>query len=91
MDPEGVVTIADQHTEDLAEDELLSGGPLRELFTLRAAKPGEVVVTFDLVRAWEGDPAETQVYAFTVQDDLQMVLNPYKSNFNAEPEWGSNS
>ena len=91
MEPEGVVTLVDQSTENLAEGQNVSGGPLRELFTVRAAKPGEVTLTFDLVREWEGEPAETQVYAFTVSDDLKMVLNPYKSNFDDEPEWGSNS
>lgn len=91
MEPEGVVTLVSQQTEDKAKDKEMTGGPLRELFTFRAVQPGEVVLTFDLARSWEGDPAETQVYAFSVSDDLKMVLNPYKSNFESEPEWGSNS
>lgn len=91
-DPEGVVAQVGQATEDLAEGEDVAGGPLQDRFTFRAQKPGEVVITFNLVRGWEeGEPAETQVYAFTVSDDLEMTLNPYKSSFENEPEWGSNS
>ena len=46
------------------------------------------MITFGLARSWEdAEPAETQVYAFTVTDDLEMVLNPYKSQFDNEPEW----
>ena len=87
MAPEGVVSLVGQETEDKAAGEAISGGPLREVYTLRAEKPGEVVVTFNLVRSWEGEPAETQIYAFTVTDDLKIVLNPYKSDFENEPEW----
>ena len=92
-EPEGVVSQVGQETVDRsATSEPVSGGPLQERFTFRAVKPGEVVLTFTLARSWEaGDPAETQVYAFTVTDDLKMVLNPYKSDFTNEPEWGSNS
>lgn len=90
-DPEGVVTLLGQATENLAEGENISGGPLCERFTFQAAKPGEVVLTFDLVRSWEGEPAETQVYAFTVSDDLKMSLNPYKSKCDSEPEWETSS
>lgn len=87
IEPEGVVELVDRATEDHAKDEAITGGPLSEVFTLRAQKPGEATVTFNLVRSWEGEPAETQVYAFTVSNDLKMVLNPYKSNFNNEPTW----
>lgn len=87
VEPEGMVAVIDQATEDHAKDEAMTGGPLSEIFTLRAEKPGEVTVTFNLVRSWEGEPAETQVYAFTVSNDLKMVLNPYKSNFDNEPIW----
>ena len=89
-DPDGIVSLVSQDTESLSQDKNVSGGPLQEHFTFSAAKPGEVVLTFDLVRPWEtgADPAETQIYAFTVTDDLQMILNPYKSDFNLEPTIG---
>ena len=87
MEPEGVVSIVSQETKNLAKDPAMTGGPLSEVFTVRAEKPGEVTLTFDLVRSWEGEPAETQVYSFTVSNDLKMVLNPYKSNFSNEPTW----
>ena len=86
-DPEGVVELTDQVTEDLSQQKDIAGGPLRENFTFKALKPGEVVLTFTLARSWEqGAPAETQTYAFTVSDDLKFVLNPYKSDFVNEPE-----
>ena len=91
MEPEGVLTQVSHDTVSEAKDSTMTGGPLSDKFTFRAAKPGEVVLTFKLARSWEGDPAETQVYAFTVSSDLKMVLNPYKSDFTNEPEWGSNS
>ena len=85
-DPEGIVTLADQKTESLSADKTASGGPLQERFTFTAKAPGEVVLTFKLARSWEsGEPAETQLYAFTVTEDLRMILNPYKSDFNNEP------
>lgn len=91
-DPEGIVSEVGHDTEDKAADKNITGGPLQERFTFRAMKQGEVVLTFKLARSWEtGDPAETQVYAFTVSNDLKMTLNPYKSDFMNEPEWGSNS
>ena len=92
VEPEGVVTQVDKSTENLAEGESVTGGGLRDLYTFRAQKPGEAVITFNLVRSWEdADPAETQKFAFTVGEDLGMTLNPYKSDFVNEPEWGSNS
>ena len=85
-DPEGVVELVSQDTGGASSDPTVSGGPLQDHFTFSAKAPGEVVITFDLVRNWEPDsPAETQVYAFTVTDDLQMILNPYKSDFANEP------
>ena len=83
MDPEGIVELVSQTTEEqYDEDNPIDGGPLQDVFTFRAIAPGEVTLTFDLVRPWEpDDPAETQVYAYTVTDDLEMILNPYKSNF----------
>ena len=88
-EPEGVVEQLGQETVSRTEEKNVSGGPLQERFSFQAVKPGEVVLTFALARSWEaGDPAETQVYAFTVSDDLKMVLNPYKSDFTNEPEWG---
>lgn len=88
-DPAGIVETVGQTTESKSSEKNISGGPLQERFTFRAVKPGEVVLTFKLARSWEsGDPAETQTYAFTVSDDLKMVLNPYKSDFTNEPEWG---
>lgn len=92
IEPEGLVTQIGQTTDNLAAGENISGGPLQDRFTFRAQAPGEVVITFDLVRGWEdGEPADTQVYAFTISDDLKMTLNPYKSSFENEPEWGGNS
>ncbi|MBQ9000387.1 MAG: protease inhibitor I42 family protein [Eggerthellaceae bacterium] len=89
-DPEGVVELAGQNTESLSQDKTVSGGSLQEHFTFRAVKPGEVVLTFNLARSWESGakPAETQIYAFTVTDNLQMILNPYKSDFANEPVIG---
>lgn len=92
VEPEGLVAQVGQENKSMTADERISGEPLQDRFTFRAQAPGEVVITFDLVRSWEdGEPAETQVYAFTISDDLNMVLNPYKSDFVNEPEWGSNS
>lgn len=90
-EPEGIVELTGQETEKLSEAENLSGGPLRENFTFRAIAPGEVIITFNLARSWEEgvEPAETHAYAFTVNDNLQMILNPYKSDFENEPEWKS--
>ena len=86
-DPEGVVELVSQTTEDRSGGKDTTGGPLSERFTFRSVKPGEVVLTFNLERSWEEDePAETQVYAFTVNDNLDLILNPYKSDFVNEPE-----
>ena len=74
-------------TESKSSEQAISGGPLQDHFTFSAKAPGEVVLTFELVRNWEpNNPAETQTYAFTVTDDLQMILNPYKSDFDNEPK-----
>ena len=83
LDQEGIVELVDQTTTSLGEANV-SGGPLQDRFTFRALQPGEVVITFELARSWEADapPAETQVYAFTVNDNMEMILNPYKSNFD---------
>lgn len=90
--PEGVVTYLGKNTEDLEDNPEVTGGALRDVFEFQALKPGEVTITFNLARSWEdGEPAETQVYAFTVSDDLQMTLNPYKSDFDLEPIWKSHS
>lgn len=87
-EPEGIVSLVGQKTEDQAQGQEVSGGPLQDVFTFKAEKAGEVILTFELARSWEdGDPAETQVYAFVVDDNLKMTLNPYKSNFDNEPEW----
>ena len=91
MEPEGVLTLVSHDTVDQSNNAATAGGPLSDKFTFRAEKPGEVVLTFNLARNWEAEPADTQVYAFTVSDDLKMVLNPYKSSFANEPEWGSGS
>ena len=91
IEPEGIVEQIGKKTEDLAEGEDIVGGGLRDLYTFRAQKPGAVVITFDLVRSWEdAEPAETQKFAFTVDENLGMTLNPYKSDFVNEPEWGGN-
>ena len=91
-DPEGVVSETKKRTEDLTNNQEIAGGSLRDVFELRALKPGEVILTFTLERSWEKDsPAETQVYAFKVDENLKMTINPYKSNFDREPEWASNS
>ena len=86
-EPEDVVEqVGDIETEAQYDDDRV-GGPLRDYFTFRGVAPGEVVLTFTLERPWEpGDAAETQIYAFTVGDDLRMVLNPYKSDFENAPE-----
>ena len=91
-DPEGMLTFLGKETEDLAKDELIDGGPLLDTFTFRAAKPGEVTLTFKLARSWEESPSDyTQVYAFDIDENLHMVLLPDKSNYETEPEWGSNA
>lgn len=88
MDPEGVVSESNKNTNNKAENSAVAGGPLSDVYTFRAVAPGEVVLTFKLVRNWEdSDPAETQIYAFTVSKDLKMTLNPYKSDFKNEPVW----
>lgn len=91
-DTEGVLMFVEQFTEDKADPGVV-GGPLREHFVFRSQAPGEVVLTFKLARSWETgqEPAETQVYAFTVDKDLQAVLDPAKSNYKNAPEYGSNS
>ena len=92
VEPEGNVTFVDKTTESKAKDSTIAGGPLVDTFTFRAARPGEVTITFKLARSWEdGDPAEEQVYCFAIDNQLQMTLNPYKSNFVLEPEWGTNA
>jgi predicted secreted protein len=92
VEPDGVVKEVGKETEDLAKGQNTAGGSLRDIYTFRAVAPGEVVITFKLERPWEeGEAAEEQVYAFTVSSDLKMVLNPYKSDFENEPTWGSNS
>jgi len=87
-DPEGVLVQTDKVTEDRAEPGVV-GGPLRDTFTFRAQQPGEVVLTFNLVRPWEAGtaPAETQVYAFTVTKSHEVKLNREKSDFVLDPEW----
>ena len=88
MEPEGVLEQTDKTTEDRSEPGM-TGGTLRDTFTLRAQSPGEVVVTFNLVREWEKDqpPAETQVYAFTVTKYREINLDREKSDFKLDPEW----
>ena len=92
VEPEGVISEVEKTTTDESGQKNITGGPLQDHYTYRAVAPGEAVVTFTLERSWEsGNAAETQVYAFTVTDDLKMILNPYKSDFDKEPTWGSNS
>ena len=90
---EGALFIASEDDEDLAKDQDIDGGPLRHWVTMRAAKPGNAVLTCELVRPWEKDtkPAETQVYSFTVDSNLQIQFNAADSTYQNEPEWGSNS
>ena len=87
-DPEGVLVETDKTTESRAE-EGVAGGPLRDTYTFRAQSPGDVVLTFNLVRPWETDeqPAETQVYAFTVTKYSEVNLDRDKSDFKLEPDW----
>ena len=87
-DQEGVLEQVDKTTENRAEEGVV-GGTLRDTFTFRAQSPGEVVLTFNLVRPWEKDaqPAETQVYAFTVTKFSEVNLDRDKSDFKLEPEW----
>ena len=92
IEPEGVVAEVGKETENKAAGQNTTGGALSDLYTFRAVAPGEVVITFKLERSWEkGEAAEEQVYAFTVSNDLKMILNPYKSDFDNEPTWVSNS
>lgn len=42
------------------------GGPVLELFTIHGAHKGVVLINFDLKRAWEGEPVETQSVKVTV-------------------------
>ena len=90
---EGALFIASEDDEDLAKDQDIDGGPLRHWVTMRAAKPGNAVLTCELVRPWEKDtkPAETQVYSFTIDSNLQIQFNAADSTYQNEPEWGSNS
>ena len=90
---EGALFIASEDDEDLAKDQDIDGGPLRHWVTMRAAKPGNAVLTCELVLPWEKDakPAETQVYSFTVDSNLQIQFNAADSTYQNEPEWGSNS
>ena len=90
VEPSGVIEEVSHTTENLSQGTNVAGGSLSDRYIFRALAPGEAVVTFKLLRSWEPDnPAETQVYAFTVADDLQMILNPYKSDFDDEPVWES--
>ena len=90
---EGALFIASEDDEDLAKDQNIDGGPLRHWVTMRAAKPGNAVLTCELVRPWEKDtePAETQAYSFTVDSNLQIQFNAADSTYQNEPEWGGNS
>ena len=90
---EGALFITSEDDEDLAKDQDIDGGPLRHWVTMRAAKPGNAVLTCELVRPWEKNakPAETQVYSFTVDSNLQIQFNAADSTYQNEPEWGSNS
>lgn len=89
VEPEGVLSFAGQRTEEAGGSEPLAGGQVQEVFEFRADAPGEAVVTFTLARPGtnEVDPNLMQMYAYTVTDDLNIILNPYKSNFDHEPEW----
>lgn len=88
IEPEGVMELVSQSADDGDADEQITGGPLHDVFKFRAVSPGEAKLTFELKRFWEEgeEPAETQVYAYTVTDDLEMILNPYKSDFENAPE-----
>ena len=84
--------IADEYDEDLAKDEHIDGGPLRHWVTLRASAPGSATLTCNLVRPWEdGEPAETQVYVFDVNADLQILFEAEHSTYTHEPERAYNS
>ena len=90
-----VLVIADEGDKDLADDsdEPIDGGPMRHSVVLRAANPGTAELVCELVRPWEEneDPAEVQVYSFTVDNDLQITFNAKDSVYENEPEWGSDS
>lgn len=90
VNPADTLELVGVEAEASSDDETV-GGTVRDLYTFRAVEPGEVVVTFTLTRNWESEEgsAETQMYAFTVNDDLQMSLNPYKSQFDLEPDWSA--
>lgn len=92
-EPEGVLSEIDRTTEGDDGGEPVDGAPLTEAFVFITNQPGEVVLTFNLVRPGEEDaePAETQVYAFTVDNEMSAVLNPYKSDFDRAPLISSGS
>lgn len=92
LEPEGVLMMADQWTEDMADDELIAGGPLRDYVLLRAVAPGTATLTCTLARSWEdGEHAETQTYVFEVDDNLQIVFLDDESDYVNEPERVYNS
>jgi predicted secreted protein len=84
---EDALTVVKETDEDLAKDENIDGGPLQHQVTMKAAHPGTTVLTCELVRPWEKDvePAETQVYNFTVDDNLQITFNAGKSTYTNDP------
>ena len=90
---EDALWITDEGDKDLAEGQHIDGGPLQHWVTMRAANPGTAVLTCELVRPWEKDvePAETQVYVFSVDENLQIDFDDTESTFENWPEQGGNS
>ena len=92
LEPEGVLSIADEWSADMSEDEPIDGGPMRDYVLLRAVEPGKATLTCELVRSWEEeDPVETQVYVFEVDDALQITFMRDESDYVIEPERVYNS
>ncbi len=87
IEPEGVIGIAYQETQDASEDKDITGGLLRDVVTLIANSPGTATLTCELRRPWETDvePAEVQTFVFTVEPDLQISLDEDASSFVEHP------
>lgn len=56
------------------DEETLTGAPGTQLFTLTAAKPGDVYVTFDYVASDGESSAYEFTYHLTVNDDLSITF-----------------
>lgn len=88
MSPEFVMEQIDRTSFALEGSQATDDANQREQFSFSAMGDGEAVITFTLSSGGSSKAVvETQVYAFTVTDSLEMILNPYKSDFTNEPEF----